>query len=310
MSKPKVISEEAFFLAEPVAADADQSVLRGVKLFDRSRNRNGRRYSDRAYAQLKEVYEGLPVNLGHAKKGESSSVYDRNGMIRNVREEGGAYYGDWHYNPHHPLTQSILWAAEHQPATFGFSHRITATTRRSKSGEIVEEVIRGVSLDLVCEPSTTVSIFESEEVNSMDLHTLKTEHKHLVEELYEEFREREQSDQRVKELQEQLDAQKAENDKLKAKLDAIEAKEAHEARKAEIAEQAKSKGLELTEEQIERYAKYEKEVAEQHLNDLAAIAGSAPRKASEGLAGPRSSSGASERKPSEKLAAISRYFRR
>jgi len=298
--------EEATYGEAGAEVDEEQHVVRGVKLFDANRNRNGRKYSDKAVGQLQHLYEGLLVNIDHAEKGKSASVFNRNGKIANVQQPAaGKLYGDWHFNPKHPITEQLIWAARHQPETLGFSHRVIAVTRKEKGQQVIEDITSALSLDLVGDPSTTTTLFESKET-IMDLATLKTEHADLVEALTAEIREGLEATSVSESLQQQLDASKASNDTLTAKLAAIEEQARLDKRLAEIAQFSSENSLELTEEQVARYAKMEVELAEATLADLKEIAGD--RKVTPPAGKPKSK-GSSETVRSEKWAKFAHHLR-
>ncbi|MBQ1278352.1 MAG: hypothetical protein IIY07_06875, partial [Thermoguttaceae bacterium] len=76
-------------------------------------------------------------------------------------EENGLY-GDFHFNPKHPLAEQMLWDAEKAPENFGFSHNVEAVVRLENGAQIVDKIVRVRSVDLVADPATTSGLFESE----------------------------------------------------------------------------------------------------------------------------------------------------
>ena len=62
----------------------------------------------------------------------------------------------------HPFAPAILEAAEKNPTLFGLSHNAEGRTRRDNGSTLVEEIVRVRSVDLVSDPATTKSLFESE----------------------------------------------------------------------------------------------------------------------------------------------------
>lgn len=153
--------------------DAANNVIRGVKILGLE-SRNGRYYPSPVLKQAVSLYEGIKVNVDHPAGGDpakSRSYRERFGLFRNVNfVEGssGGIFGDFHFNPKHPIAEQFLWDAEHQPESVGFSHnaalRMGAADRTGR--EVVEQIVRVRHVDLVADPATTRSLFESE--NQMD----------------------------------------------------------------------------------------------------------------------------------------------
>lgn len=298
---------EEIRLGSGITHDETNHVLQNVAIFNAAHNKQDRDYHPAAVRKLKAFYEGGVVNVDHAAKGTNASVLARNGLLKNIDERSpGHFYGDWHYNPKHPASEQLVWAALHQPESLGFSHRIRGVSRMVRGREMVEDVVRLISIDVVGNPSSTKSIQESvADEEDMDLATLKKSHPELVAEVAAELREEYQQSQEAKELQEQIDASKAVNDKLQAKLDAIEAEKAVAQRVTEIREYAEEHGLILSDEQVTRYSKQEKELCESHLADLAAITAERPKPKPK----PKSS-GTGENSRSEGFQKLAKHFRR
>jgi len=149
--------------------DQDLGVLRGVKLIGLE-SRNGRRYRQSALEQAKSLYEEAKVNVNHPKEGPLAprDYQDRLGVIRGVElRSGEGLFGDLHYNPKHPLSEQLVWDAQHNPRNVGFSHNVLARLSREKEQTIVEEITRVQSVDLVADPAATLGLYEHAEE---DLH--------------------------------------------------------------------------------------------------------------------------------------------
>jgi uncharacterized phage infection (PIP) family protein YhgE len=143
--------------------DQDTGLVRGVKVLGRQ-SANGRYYSDAAVANVRQLTEGMKVGVDHIDPATKRRVLDTNGFLCNIRENKGGLFGDWRYNPHHPATNQILWDAENNPSALGFS--IDARGRTSPSpehGTLVEEVVKIRSVDLVSDPATNTTLFESKQ---------------------------------------------------------------------------------------------------------------------------------------------------
>lgn len=150
--------------------DRKHNVIRGVKVLGEfSQNEGGREYPKDCRAKAVKLYEGKRVNIDHVEPGTRRSYRDRNGVLRNVREGGDGLYADYFYNPHHELTEQLLWDAENVPGNVGFSHDARGRKRVMPSGKIIIEEIELVrSVDLVADPATAVGLFESEDPTDTD----------------------------------------------------------------------------------------------------------------------------------------------
>lgn len=149
----------------PARIDRQTGVMRNCKLIG-FESRNGRYYPPEVLRGAVHLYEGAKVNIDHPERGpgQERKISDRIGVIRNARfVEGRGIYGDFHYNPHHPMAERLAWDAENNPSAMGFSHN--ATMRLGRPGrdgrEVVESIVAIRSIDLVADPATTTSLFES-----------------------------------------------------------------------------------------------------------------------------------------------------
>ena len=149
--------------AQPTRVDREAGVLRGVKVLGRV-SRNGRRYTDAALKQALRLYEGARVNINHPDRQRPSvdrAVVDRFGVLRKVQIREDGIYADLHYLRRHPLAEMIAEAAERLPDALGLSHNAEGRTSRRSDAEIVEEITRVISVDLVSDPASTGGLFES-----------------------------------------------------------------------------------------------------------------------------------------------------
>lgn len=149
--------------------DREQGVLHGVKIIG-SQSRNGRLYPDDTLRDAIHLYENSKVNLDHPEGDplRPRSYQDRFGLIRDVRlRENDGLYGDFRFNPRHPLAEQLLWDAENAPENVGFSHNVEAFVRRDDETVVVEKIVAVRSVDLVADPATTAGLFESEELGGI-----------------------------------------------------------------------------------------------------------------------------------------------
>lgn len=147
--------------------DLENGVIRNVKLIG-FESKNGRIYPPKVVKAAVHVYEGAKVNINHPEGNDPTKprqYQDRFGVIRNVRfVEGKGNFGDFHFNPKHPHAEQVAWDAENNPEALGFSHNALLRLGKKQGGkQVIEEIINIRSMDLVADPATTASLFESEQ---------------------------------------------------------------------------------------------------------------------------------------------------
>ncbi|REK13005.1 MAG: hypothetical protein DWQ37_10290 [Planctomycetota bacterium] len=142
--------------------DRQAGVIRGVKILGLD-SKNGRTYTEEACQKAASLYEGAKVNVNHPKgRPDGPRDYqDRIGTLHNVRFERGGLFGDLHFNVKHPLAEQLMWDAEHSPQSCGLSHNAECRISRRSGKQVVEAIVRVRSVDLVAEPATASSLFES-----------------------------------------------------------------------------------------------------------------------------------------------------
>lgn len=144
--------------------DREAGIIRRVKVVGLE-SRNGRRYTLECLKRAIPLYEGCAVNIDHPVKSpsQSRSAHDRFGKFQNVIAEADGLYADLHYLKSHPMAATICEAAERMPDAFGFSHNAQGDYRLEQGVEVVEAIVEVRSVDLVADPATTRSLFESED---------------------------------------------------------------------------------------------------------------------------------------------------
>ena len=163
------IIESTFGEAHKV--DREAGVIYGVKILG-AKSRNGRTYSAKAMKEAVGLYEGKQVHIDHPDKknaAQERSVRDHIGQFRNVRfeEYRMALVGDFHYLKSHPESDAIAERAERMPDTFGMSHVADGDCVRNGSEVVVESIKSVLSVDIVTDPATNTSLFESFEEQTM-----------------------------------------------------------------------------------------------------------------------------------------------
>lgn len=148
------------------------AVVRGVKVLG-ARSSNGlrgaklTRYSDAALVEAKKVYDGLKSYTNHPANRDPNG--ERNvehllGFLENLEARSGdGVYADYTVVPTHPFAPTFVWLAEHRPAGVGLSHNARGAGSVQGDEFVIESIKSARSADVVTEPATTVSLFESKE---------------------------------------------------------------------------------------------------------------------------------------------------
>lgn len=141
--------------------DKTAGIIRGVRILG-AKSANGRTYSDGAIEKAKKLYEGIRVNVNHPREqGKDRQLADRFGKLVNVQKVDGGLTGDLHYLKTHNLAPSVVESAERMPELMGLSHNAQGRVENRGGKFIVEEILSVRSVDLVSDPATTKSLFES-----------------------------------------------------------------------------------------------------------------------------------------------------
>lgn len=144
-----------------VQIDREAGVIRNVRILG-NRSRNGYRYNDAAMDQARGLYEGMVVNLDHQFAKGDRRIADGFGALRDIHRDGEGIRGDLHYLTKHPLAEAVVERAERFPETFGLSHDAEGQRERIGNETVVTSVDRVRSVDVVSNPATNTSLFESE----------------------------------------------------------------------------------------------------------------------------------------------------
>lgn len=157
----QIIQEYSDCRGETLAVQAEQGVIRGVKILGLE-STNRRTYLRSALAEAVARYEGAKVNVDHPRHGAQGprGYRDRLGVIRAARLEPQGIFADFHFNPKHSLAEQLLWDAQHAPHNLGFSHNVVALTSTRGGRTVVEAITHVHSVDLVADPATTHGLFE------------------------------------------------------------------------------------------------------------------------------------------------------
>jgi hypothetical protein len=137
-----------------VAGGVDEAarVIRGAVICG-FESANRRRYPRAVLVRDCRKYEGAKVHFDH--RAGDRSFRDWVGVVENVRPgPDGRPRGDLRLFAADPGVPKLLEAARVCPGRFGLSHVIDARTRREGGVEVVEEIARVESVDIVLDPAT------------------------------------------------------------------------------------------------------------------------------------------------------------
>lgn len=165
MSRETLTLIEAF--GTPTKVDRESGVITGVKVLGtHSRNKGGYDYSPEARQQAATLYEGIKVNTNHPERTRPNAtrgVEEGVGWLKNCRVENDGVYADLHVLKSHPFAPLLFEAAERNPAHLGLSHNADGASVVRGGKRIIESIDKVRSVDIVGNPATNESLFESEE---------------------------------------------------------------------------------------------------------------------------------------------------
>ena len=147
--------------------DREAGVIRNVKLIGLESSNSGgkRRYPKDTLSRARNLYEGAAIYIDHVTDPTKAAVVrsqrDHWGEVRDVSERADGLYGDVHYLKKHSQTEEILERAERFPNRVACSHSARAAVEYRQGYEIVTDIELVRSVDLVTQPATTKTLFES-----------------------------------------------------------------------------------------------------------------------------------------------------
>lgn len=163
-SRPARIREtyESAF-TRPLPVDRERGVIPGVKVLG-WKSKNRREYLKEAAqkAVTDGLYEGVPVYFNHQAGTGDRDALAKLGRIRapQVRDDG--VYGELHYNRKHPMAEAVVEDAERGLGIYHLSHDADKGKYELRDGiEVIQEIARVYSVDIVGEGATVSSLSES-----------------------------------------------------------------------------------------------------------------------------------------------------
>jgi len=150
----------------------EKKVIEHVALLS-SISKNKRRYLDPALDQAVVLLEGCKSFMNHQvkdKRGETRDVMDLIGIYHNTVREGNRVFGDLHLvGDDSPEEKKIVGIAENMPEVAGNSIVAQGRYHREDGWDLIEEFTKMDSVDIVTDPATTSSLFESIEEIKEDI---------------------------------------------------------------------------------------------------------------------------------------------
>lgn len=141
------------------------NTVSGVVLFGTSKNANNRVYTDNAVDNLVTLAEGNKAFVDHPTERELKnrqgvrSVRDFMGTFKNARRDNDKIRADLTVRESYKgLISDIIKMA---PKDVGFSINAQVRVKENEEQEVIEEVVRLRSCDLVSQAATVSGIFES-----------------------------------------------------------------------------------------------------------------------------------------------------
>ncbi len=211
--------------------DEESCTIFGVKVLGRL-SRNNREYSPAALESARRLTEGMRVNVDHVEKGARRSYRDRLGVLKAARLQEDGVYADLHYNPKHDLAEQLVWDAQHAPTSLGLSIDAEGRTRTAKGKTLVESVDKVRSVDLVADPASVASLYESADteeepmsLENLTLDQIRAARPDLLTELVESLEEsssRKAREQELTQLREELATLRAEKAKTELRANILQ----------------------------------------------------------------------------------------
>lgn len=160
MSKAVTLLETVY--SPEAKVDREAGIIRNVKILGRE-SANGRTYSDKALDDAARLYEGRKICIDHdrEKPKRERGVLEELAVISESRRQGDGVYGNLRMFTKHNAYELVMERAEKFPSSFGLSHN--GEGQMSRDGRIVESLSSVRTVDLVGDPATNKSLFESKD---------------------------------------------------------------------------------------------------------------------------------------------------
>ncbi len=124
----------------------------------------GTRYTPEALQRAIGLYENAHVYANHPPRSQplaERKIGEKMGWLKNVRIKEGELYADLHVLLSHEDAPAVLEAAERNPELFGMSHNANGRGEVKDGWFVIHEIPEVKSVDVVSDPATNSSLFES-----------------------------------------------------------------------------------------------------------------------------------------------------
>jgi hypothetical protein len=147
---------------QATVVDRAAKVVRNVKVCGLVSD-NGREYPAGTLTRSLALYENTTVYTDHPPRpGQARGTREAFGVLRNFRfVAADGTRADLHYLPKHALTEDVLDDVERRLGIFGLSHNVDARVERRNGVDVVTEIVKVRSVDLVTDPATNKNLWES-----------------------------------------------------------------------------------------------------------------------------------------------------
>ncbi len=158
-AKTKTLTER-FAMNPGVVVNREAGTISGVRICGGT-SANGRSYPKAVFKESKALYEGVASHLGHDKRSFES-------LIATVTEVANDAEGfprcTLRVDKSDPYAEKLLNTAQHAPEKVGLSHVAECKTRFEAGVEVIEQIVKVESVDVVIDPATNPKGFaESKE---------------------------------------------------------------------------------------------------------------------------------------------------
>lgn len=175
--------KEAVINSKPERVDRENGIIYGVALLgESSPNTASRRAKQRVYPRaLREAlvpkFEGLPVYFDHGAEDKPRNFREQAGKVINSRfnSDRNQNIGDIKCKKSHTNFELLMESAESFSENFGMSLSGGGPVRYEGDSEIVIDIPVRKSFDVVTEPATVTSLFESRQAMTIKLKDLFAE---------------------------------------------------------------------------------------------------------------------------------------
>lgn len=141
--------------------DKEKKIIENVALLSKH-SANNRTYTDECLSGAVVLLEGAKCYADHDKSGDTRSVKDLIGVYKDIVYEGEKVKGSLHLlNDGSEISNKVLAIVEQMPELVGNSISARGRYHREDGKDIIEELTKVNSVDIVTDPATTSSLFES-----------------------------------------------------------------------------------------------------------------------------------------------------